>query len=151
MGSESPTNVSQFCFSRRTFYGHLFHICSQEGIVGIVKRPRDGQFGVRTPDIAKDFFSFSLKRPDCLWGPPSLIQPAPGRFFPEARRQSSWGVCLTSLLRLVLMLRMNGPTPSLPLYPFMACIGTIFIQDFRLPQWCNRGPHSSGMLCSVRL
>jgi len=43
------------------------------------------------------------------------------------RRQSGWGVKLTTYLHLMLRWRIGGATPLLLLFPFMSCTETAFL------------------------
>ena len=45
---------------------------NRDGVVSIETKLRAGRFGVRIPSGAKQLFS-SPKRPDRLWGPPSIL------------------------------------------------------------------------------
>jgi hypothetical protein len=64
----------------------------------------------------------SAKHLDWMWGKPSLLSNGYWGLF--LRRESGWGVTLTTNLHLAPRLRMRGVTPTLPLYALIACTGT---------------------------
>ena len=71
-------------------------------------------------------FSSFPRRPDRLWGPSSLLLNGYPWLFLWV--QSSRWIRLAIHLYLVPRLRMSGAISLLPLYSFMACIGTTFYQ-----------------------
>ena len=89
-----------------------------------------------------DYFGFTLsglwvratpfpQRPDCLWGPPSLLFAGYWVSFPEIKRL---GRESDAQLHPVPRLRMSGATPLLPLHAFKECRGfylAVSLRQFR--------------------
>jgi len=100
------------------------------GVVDIATRLRSGRSGVLFP--ARDRLFSSPKRPDWLWGTPSLI-------FIGLQRSVFWGkatldVCrwVVTQLQLVPSLWMNGAIILLPLYAFIPWTRTALPSTFYL-------------------
>ena len=93
----------------------LFHV-TDSACVRITLFSVGGTVRVSNPGRGRVFFSPS-KRPNWLWGTPSLLLNPYGGSLPGVNGEVPTNLCL------VLRLRMNGVTRLLPLYAFMTCTG----------------------------